>query len=179
MTATLHDEANPRCDNSWFSMEDDRFWMQRAIEEAEQALLEGDVPVGAVIVRGGEIVGRGRNRTEKTGVPFEHAEVVAMRDAAARHDRWILAESVVYVTVEPCVMCVGAMLLARVPRVVFGAREPKTGACESVLAIPNEPRLEHRIAVVGGVESERCAALLQSFFRMQRRREAEAEAPEG
>lgn len=154
-------------------MEDDRYWMQKALEEAEQALLENDVPVGAVIVRGGEIVGRGRNRTELAGLPFEHAEIVAMRDAAARHDRWILAESAVYVTVEPCVMCVGAMLLARVPRVVFGAREPKTGACESVLSIPNERGLEHHIAVVGGVESERCAELLRSFFRIQRRRDAE------
>jgi len=162
-----------------FPMENDRLWMQKAIEEAERALLEGEVPVGAVIVRAGKIVGRGRNRTEKTGVPFEHAEIEAMRDAASRHDRWILAESALYVTVEPCVMCVGAMLLARVPRVVFGAREPKTGACESVMAIPNEPGLEHRIAVVGGVESERCAALLQSFFRLQRRGETEAEPPEG
>jgi tRNA(adenine34) deaminase len=160
-------------------MENDRFWMQKALEEAEQALLEGEVPVGAVIVRAGEIVGRGRNRTEKTGVPFEHAEIVAMRDAAARHDRWILAESAVYVTVEPCVMCVGAMLLARVPKVVFGAREPKTGACESVMSIPNENGLEHRIAVVGGVESERCAELLQSFFRIQRRRDEATQTPEG
>ena len=160
-------------------MENDRFWMQKALEEAEQALNQGDVPVGAVVVHGGEIVGKGRNRTEKTGFPFEHAEVVAMREAVERHDRWILAESAVYVTVEPCVMCVGAMLLARVPRVVFGVREPKTGACESVLSIPNEPGLEHRMVVVGGVESERCAALLQTFFRMQRKREARAETPEG
>jgi len=153
--------------------------MQRALEEAEKALLQGEVPVGAVVVHKGEIVGRGRNRTEETGFPFEHAEVVAMRDAVEKHDRWVLAESVVYVTVEPCVMCVGAMLLARVPRVVFGAREPKTGACESALSIPNEPGLEHRLAVVGGVESERCAALLQTFFRMQRKREARTKTPDG
>lgn len=149
-------------------MRDDRFWMDCAVEEARKALGAGEVPVGAVVVHGGEVVGRGHNRTERTGLPFEHAELVAMRDAIAGRDRWVLSESVVYVTVEPCVMCVGAMLLARVPRVVFGAREPRTGACESVVSIPNEPALDHHMTVIGGVEADRCAALLRSFFEERR-----------
>jgi len=152
-------------------MKDDRFWMGLALEEARKALLEGEVPIGAVVVHKGEVVGRGHNRTEQTGFPFEHAEVVAMWDAIDKHDRWILSESAVYVTVEPCVMCVGAMVLARVPKVVFGAREPKTGACESVFAIPNDPSLEHHIAVMGGVDAERSSDLLQTFFRQRRKME--------
>ncbi|MFQ5511945.1 MAG: nucleoside deaminase [Candidatus Krumholzibacteriia bacterium] len=149
-------------------MPGDLRWMEQALAEAREAFADGEVPVGAVVVHNGEVVGRGRNRVEKSGYPFEHAEVVAMWDAVASHDRWVLSESSLYVTVEPCVMCVGALLLARVPRVVFGVREPKTGACESVLSIPNEPRLQHRMAVIGGVEEERCRALLQEFFKGQR-----------
>jgi tRNA(adenine34) deaminase len=149
-------------------MKDDIYWMGRAVEEAQQALLEGEVPVGAVVVQHGEVIGRGHNRTERTGFPFEHAEVVAMWNAIEKRDRWALAESAVYVTVEPCVMCVGAMLLARVPKVVFGAREPRTGACGSVVSIPSEPSLDHSLAVIGGVEAERCAALLQEFFQKVR-----------
>ena len=160
-------------------MKDDGYWMERAVEEAEKALLDGEVPVGAVVVHGGEVIGTGHNRTERTGFPFEHAEVVAMWDAIERRDRWVLSESVVYVTVEPCVMCVGAMLLARIPKVVFGAREPKTGACESVLSIPSEPALEHRMAVIGGVKAERCAALLQEFFRRRREEGGVRDTPAG
>lgn len=149
-------------------MNNDSFWMRCALGEAEKALAAGEVPVGAVVVHKGEVVGKGHNRTEKTGFPFEHAEVVAMWDAVEKHDRWVLNESAVYVTVEPCVMCVGAMLLARVPKVFFGTREPKTGACESVLSIPNEPGLEHKIAVIGGIEAESCAQLMTEFFRGRR-----------
>lgn len=150
-------------------MKDDRHWMEQAIAEAERALALGEVPVGAVVVHRGQVIGRGHNRVEAKGFPFEHAEVVAMWDAVARTDRWALADSTLYVTVEPCVMCVGALLLARVPRLVYGTKEPKTGACESVLSIPNEPGLEHRPAVLGGVEAERCRALIQEAFRIRRR----------
>lgn len=143
--------------------------MEQALAEAEKALAMNEVPVGAVVVRRGQVIGKGHNRVEQKGFPFEHAEVVAMWDAVAKSDRWALAEGTLYVTVEPCVMCVGAALLARLPRLVYGTAEPKTGACESILAIPNEPRLEHRMAVLGGVEAERCRMLLQEAFRARRR----------
>ena len=148
-------------------MRDDAIWMGHAIAEAEKALELGEVAVGAVVVRQGEIIGRGRNRAEKTGLPFEHAEIVAMSDAVGNHDRWVLSEGVLYVTVEPCVMCVGAILLARLPRIVYGAKEPRTGACDSILSIPSEPALDHRLAVIGGVEEARCRELMQRSFRAQ------------
>ncbi len=143
-------------------------WMGDALAEAERAFAEGEVPVGAVVVLENRVVGRGRNRTVQSGQPFEHAEVVAMWEAAANVGAHSLEQAVLYSTVEPCVMCIGAVLLAKVPRVVFGAREPRTGACESVLAIPNEPRLLHRVTVLGGVEEEKCRALMQRFFEARR-----------
>jgi tRNA(adenine34) deaminase len=152
-------------------MDVERRWMELALAEAERARMLGEVPIGAVVVRAGAIVGRGHNRTEETGYPFEHAEVVAMWEAVGNVGARGLSESVLVSTVEPCVMCIGAAILARVPRVIFGAREPRTGACESLFSIPNEPRLDHRIVVTGGVEAERCQALLQEFFRDRRRGE--------
>ena len=149
-------------------MNNDTVWMRHAIAEAEKALASGEVPVGAVVVRRGEIIGRGHNRMEETGFPFEHAEVVAMWDAIKNHDRWALVDSVLYVTVEPCVMCIGAVLLARLPRLVYGVKEPRTGACESIFSIPNEPKLDHRLAVIGGVERERCGELMQLAFKAPR-----------
>ena len=150
-------------------MKNDTVWMQAALEEAERAFAEGEVPVGAVVVCNDAIIARAHNQVEKKGIPFEHAEAVAMWRAIDQHDRFVLEKSTVYVTIEPCTMCVGAMLLARVPRVVFGAREPKTGACESVLAIPNTPELDHQITVVGGVEADRARELMQRFFRQHRK----------
>jgi tRNA(adenine34) deaminase len=149
--------------------------MRKAIEEAGRALEEGEVPIGAVLVHDGEAAGRGYNRTEQTGLPFEHAEFVAISNAVKEHGRWILSESVLYVTVEPCVMCVGVILLGRIPKVVFGAHEPKTGACESVFSIPNDPELDHRVTVIGGVEADRCAELLRTFFRGRRGSESKSE----
>jgi len=143
--------------------------MDEAIAEAEKAFAKKEVPVGAVVVIGGEIVGRGHNRTEEKGYPFEHAEVVALWEAVGNAGAHALAESVLYSTVEPCVMCIGAAILAKVPRVVFGAHEPRTGACESVFSIPNEPSLDHRIVVTGGIEADRCRELLQRFFADRRR----------
>jgi tRNA(adenine34) deaminase len=148
---------------------DDRHWMGLAIAEAEAALAEGEVPIGAVVIHQGGVVGRGHNRTEKTGYPFEHAEAVALWDAVGNVGAHALSEAILYSTVEPCVMCIGAAILARVPRVVFGAHEPRTGACESVLSVPNEPGLGHRIVVTGGVEASRCSDLVQRFFRDKRR----------
>lgn len=149
-------------------MSDDAQWMAAAIVEAEAAFAEGEVPVGAVVVVGNQIVGRGHNRSERTGYPFEHAEVVALWDAVSNVGARALTEAVLYATVEPCVMCTGAAILARVPRVVFGAREPRTGACESVFSIPNEPALTHRMVVTGGVAQEQCASLMRDFFVAKR-----------
>jgi len=142
--------------------------MRSALEEAEAAFREGEVPIGAVVVLDGEVVGRGRNRTLRSGQPFEHAEIVAMWEAVARVGARGLEQAVLYSTVEPCVMCIGAVLLARLPRVVFGAREPRTGACGSVFSIPDEPRQLHRVAVFGGVEEARCRELMQMFFAGRR-----------
>jgi len=149
-------------------MGDDAHWMGFALEEAERAFAEGEVPVGAVVVRRNGVVGRGHNRTEKSGYPFEHAEVLAMREAVGETGRRSLEDCVLYSTVEPCVMCVGAALLARIPRIVFGAREPNTGACESVLSVPNDPALGRAIVVTGGVGEERSKELMQAFFRLRR-----------
>jgi len=149
-------------------MHDDRYWMGKALEEARRAFESGEVPVGAVVVHRDRIVGRGHNRIEKTGRPFEHAEVVAMWEAVGTLGQKTLDDCVLYSTVEPCVMCIGAALLARVPRVIFGVREPTTGACESVFSIPNEPALEHSMVVTGGVEEARARDLMQAFFRDRR-----------
>jgi tRNA(adenine34) deaminase len=149
-------------------MNDDARWMEAALAEAEEALREGEVPVGAVVVLGDRVVGRGHNRTARSGQPFEHAEVVALWDAVAAVGARELEQAVLYSTIEPCVMCIGAVILARLPRVVFGAREPRTGACESIFAIPNEPRLLFRPTVIGGVEEARCRGLMQRFFAQRR-----------
>jgi tRNA(Arg) A34 adenosine deaminase TadA len=149
-------------------MNADARWMREAIAEAEAAFADGEVPVGSVVVLGDRVIGRGRNRMIRSGQPFEHAEMRALWDAVAAVGAHELEEAVLYATVEPCVMCIGAIMLARLPRVVFGAHEPRTGACESVLAIPAEPRLPHRVAVIGGVEEARCRELMQAFFASRR-----------
>jgi tRNA(adenine34) deaminase len=142
--------------------------MRMALEEAEIAFREGEVPVGAVVVLDERVIGRGHNQTERSGQPFEHAEMRALWEATKAAGVRALEQAVLYCTIEPCVMCIGAVILARLPRVVFGAREPRTGACESIFAIPNEPRLTHRIAVIGGVEEIRCRELMQRFFAQRR-----------
>jgi len=149
-------------------MHEDAYWMDQALEEARRALEAGEVPVGAVVVFRDRLVGRGRNRTEEKKLPFEHAEMVALREAAGRLGARSLEQCVLYSTVEPCVMCVGAALLARIPRIVFGTREPKTGACESIFSIPNEPALERPMVVMGGVGENRARELMRAFFRRQR-----------
>jgi tRNA(adenine34) deaminase len=146
----------------------DAHWMREAIVEAEAAFAAREVPVGAVVVLDGRVVGRGHNRTVRTGRPFEHAEIVALWDAVGEVGARAVEEAVLYSTVEPCVMCIGAAILARIPRVVFGAREPRTGACESVFAIQDEPRLLHRPLVIGGVEEAACRDLMQRFFGERR-----------
>lgn len=148
-------------------------WMERALAEAEAARAHGDVPVGAVVVapgaRGAPVaLARAHNRREVDGDPTAHAEVLALRAAAAVRGSWRLEDATVYVTLEPCPMCAGALVLARVARLVIGADDPKGGAAGSVWDLPRDPRLNHRIEVVRGVLGERSARLLRSFFAEHR-----------
>jgi tRNA(adenine34) deaminase len=147
---------------------DDEHWMGRAIAEAERALGHGDVPIGAVVVHGDEVVGAGRNERELRQDPTAHAEIIALRAAAAALGSWRVLDSTLYVTLEPCAMCAGAIVLARVPRVVYGCTDPKAGAAGSVLDVLAEPRLNHRPAVAGGVLARECATLLTDFFAARR-----------
>jgi tRNA(adenine34) deaminase len=142
--------------------------MRSALAEAEAAASEGEVPVGAVIVHQGRIIGRGRNARERLGDPTAHAEMVAITAAASAIGDWRLEDCTLYVTLEPCPMCMGACLNARVPRVVYGAREPKAGACGSILDLRAPPGFNHRVAVAGGVLAEPCAEILVRFFRARR-----------
>jgi len=142
--------------------------MRLAVGEAQQALAHDDVPVGAVVVVAGEVVGRGHNERELRQDPTAHAEVIALREAAARLGTWRILDSVLYVTLEPCAMCAGAIVLGRVPRVVYGTPDPKAGAAGSVLDVLAEPRFNHRPRVEGGVLRDACAALLVDFFAARR-----------
>lgn len=140
-------------------------WLDRALEAARAALPSGDVPVGAVVVApGGEVIGVGWNAREAEGDPTAHAEVVALREAARHTGSWRLTGCSLAVTLEPCPMCAGALMLARIERVVFGAWDPKAGACGSVWDIPRDRRATHRCEVVGGVREAECAQLLLDFF---------------
>lgn len=143
---------------------EDRDYMLQALELARQAAAEGEVPIGCVIVRGDEIVGQGRNRRETGKTALGHAEVEAIADACKNLGGWRLWECTLYVTLEPCPMCAGAIINARIPRVVFGARDAKAGACGSVCNLFTM-EFNHHPAVEAGVCEEECAALLQAFFR--------------
>ena len=143
-------------------------FMHRALELAQRAALDGEVPVGALLVRGDDVIGEGWNRPIMSQDPTAHAEVVALRAAAQRLQNYRLERTTLYVTLEPCAMCMGAALNARVSRVVFGAWDPKAGACGSVIDLPREPKLTHRVDVFGGVCSDESAALLRDFFESRR-----------
>ena len=143
----------------------DTQWMHVALEEAAQAPALGEIPIGAIIIRAGQILGKAHNYREVSQDPTAHAEIVAIRAAASALGSWRLSDTTLYVTVEPCAMCLGAIILARIPRVVFGARDPKAGACGSVFNLPAEPRLNHRVAVTGGVLEQESQALIQKFFK--------------
>jgi tRNA(adenine34) deaminase len=149
-------------------MIDDETWMAVALEEARAAANAGDVPVGAVVVHEGTLLARGRNRREVDGDPTAHAELVALREAARVLGRWRV-DATLYVTQEPCPMCAGGIVNARVRRLVFGCSNPKAGAVATLYQIPTDPRLNHRVEVVGGVRSSECAAALQEFFAELRR----------
>jgi tRNA(adenine34) deaminase len=146
----------------------DEHFMRLALREAERAAEHDDVPIGAVVVREGEALGVAGNERELRGDPTAHAEVLAMRDAARRLGSWRIPDSVLYVTLEPCAMCAGAIVLARIPRVVYGAPDPKAGAAGSVLDVLGEPRLNHRPRVDGGLLASESASLLEAFFTARR-----------
>jgi tRNA(adenine34) deaminase len=147
--------------------------MRCALDEARLAAAAGEVPIGAALVVEGAVVARAHNRREVWQDPTAHAELIAIREASAQLRTWRLVGGTLYATMEPCAMCIGAAVLARVERVVFGVRDPKGGACGSVLNIPEERRLNHRIEVIGGVLEDESRALLQEFFRGLREKTAE------
>lgn len=148
---------------------DDDVWMAVAIEAARTAGAAGEVPVGAVVVQSGTILARGGNAPIATCDPTAHAEVVALRAAAAATGNYRLPGTTLYATVEPCVMCMGAALHARVARVVYGCDDAKAGAAATLYRLGDDPRLNHRLLVTGGVRADECRGLLQEFFRTRRR----------
>ncbi|HVR07018.1 MAG TPA: tRNA adenosine(34) deaminase TadA [Thermoanaerobaculia bacterium] len=143
---------------------DDRYWMMEALAEARRAADLGEVPIGAVVVRGGEIVGRGHNRREVDGDPLAHAELLALREAARQVGGWRLAGCTMVVTLEPCPMCAGALVASRIDRLVYGAADPKAGYCGSLGNLVQDARLNHRMEVSSGILAEESAALLRGFF---------------
>ena len=149
-------------------MEIDYHFMTEALAAAREGLAAGEVPVGAVLVGAGEVWARAYNRPIGLSDPTAHAEVLALRSAAARLGNYRLPGTTLYVTIEPCIMCVGALIQARVARLVFGAPDPKGGACVSLYHLPEDPRLNHRLEVTGGVREEECRELLQEFFKARR-----------
>jgi tRNA(adenine34) deaminase len=146
----------------------DEYFMRLALREAERALVHDDVPVGAVLVHAGEVIGAGHNERELREDPSAHAEMIAIREGARALGSWRLLDTVLYITLEPCAMCAGAIVLGRIPRVVYGTVDPKAGAAGSVLDILAEPRLNHRPDVAGGLLAEESAELLRAFFRSRR-----------
>ena len=152
MTSAAHDDA----------------WMAEALSDARAAGARGEVPVGAIVVRGDRVIGRGGNAPIARSDPTAHAEIAALRDAGATLGNYRLVDCALYVTLEPCAMCAGAIMHARIARLVFGARDPKTGACGSVVDLFAEPRLNHHTMIAAGVRAEECGALLSEFFAARR-----------
>ncbi|MCB1185140.1 tRNA adenosine(34) deaminase TadA [bacterium] len=145
-------------------------WLHEALKEAQAAADEGEVPVGAVVVRDGRIIGRGRNRVETLQDPTAHAEIMAIGAAAGEGESWRLDDATLYVTLEPCTMCSGAILLSRVGQVVFGATDPRAGGVVSTARLLDGNPYNHRVSVVGGILGEECAGLLSDFFGERRNR---------
>ena len=146
----------------------DEYFMRLALREAERSLEHDDVPVGCLIAHDGEVLAAAPNERELRADPTAHCEILALREAATRLGTWRLGDAVLYVTLEPCAMCAGAIVLARVPRVVYGAPDPKAGAAGSVMNVLAEPKLNHRPDVAGGLLAGESAALLQAFFASRR-----------
>lgn len=153
----------------------DEYYMKEALKAAQGAYDAGEVPIGAVIVHNGEIIGRGFNRRNTEGNPLCHAEIIAINEAAHFMGDWRIEECTMYVTVEPCPMCAGAIVQARIPRVVYGAKNPKAGCAGSVLDVLNEPKLNHQVDVTEGVLKEECAAMMKEFFKRFRKKEKKEE----
>jgi tRNA(adenine34) deaminase len=146
----------------------DEFFMKEALKEAQKAYDENEVPIGAVVVYKNQIIGRGHNQTERLKDPTAHAEILAITAAANALSSWRLNDAIVYSTVEPCVMCAGALVLGRVKRIVFGVRDEKFGGCGSVVNVVNEEKLNHQIEITGGILSTQATSLMKSFFKKQR-----------
>ena len=153
----------------------DHRFMQQALALARTAPLIGEVPIAALLVRDGLVLAEAHNRRETEQDPTAHAELLVIQEGARQMNSWRLTETTLYVTLEPCVMCIGAIVLARIPRLVFGATDPKAGACGSIMNIPPEPRLNHRVEVVGGLCAEDSRSLLRDFFQRLRRDAARSE----
>ena len=150
----------------------DEYFMAQALVEAEAAARLGEVPIGALVVKDGEVIGRGYNLRETSNDPTTHAEMIAIRQAAEQTGHWRLLDCTLYVTLEPCVMCMGAIILARIPRLVFGCRDPRVGAVGSIYDFSKDDRFNHRVDVTEGVLGEQCSARISSFFqelRMQKK----------
>jgi len=148
---------------------EDAFWMEQALEQARMAAQAGEVPVGAVVIKDGKILGSGHNRNLFDNDPTAHAEIVALRQAAATLGNHRLTGCEMFVTIEPCAMCAGAMIHARVARLVYGASDPKAGAAGSVLEVLNHPRLNHQMKIIPGVLAQQCSEILQEFLRTKRK----------
>ncbi len=149
-------------------MESDERFMDLAIAEAKKAETAGEVPVGVVIVAAGAVIGRGFNQPISSNDPTAHAEIIALREAARHQRNYRLSDATIYSTVEPCTMCAGAMIHARISRLVFGTPDPKAGAAGSIYNILTDPRLNHRVDVASGIREEECGALLREFFEKRR-----------
>ena len=158
-------------------VKDDRYWMGRALRQAALAEKRGEVPIGAVVIRDGAVVGSGYNLRETGHDPTAHAELVAVRKAAKKLAAWRLSGCTVYVTLEPCIMCMGAMVLARIDRLVYGCRDPKGGAAGTLYDLSCDPRLNHRFPVEAGVREEECSRVLSEFFAALRGKNKRKDSP--
>ena len=178
---TLHSAGLAKTAGVWKTtvipeIQDDRGFMQEALAEAAAAQALGEVPIGAIVVHDGRIVGRGHNLRETSNDPTTHAEMVAIRQAAAELGSWRLLDCRLYVTLEPCVMCMGAIILARIPRLIYACRDPKAGAVGSIYDFSQDERFNHRVNVIEGVLAEECSELLSGFFRELRARKKSGDA---
>ncbi len=154
-------------------VENDAFWMQKALKLAQKAAERGEVPVGAVLVLDGQVLALGSNRREQWKTPLGHAELIAVQRASQKLGSWRLLNSTLYVTLEPCVMCAGALVQARISKLVYGARDPKGGAVDSLYRVAQDPRLNHQIEIVSGILENECSQILKDFFKMRRQQQKE------